>query len=76
MANEEQQRQTTVLFPVRLDEAVMETRQTWAANIRRTRHMGDFQRWKDHDKHQKALTRWLRDLKANAPAAREAPPMG
>jgi hypothetical protein len=61
---EEHQRKQTVLFPVRLDEAVMETDQSWAAEIRRTRHIGDFSRWKDHDSYQKAFERLLRDLKA------------
>ncbi|HEY6251854.1 MAG TPA: toll/interleukin-1 receptor domain-containing protein, partial [Candidatus Angelobacter sp.] len=37
----------TVLFPIRLDDAVMETKQAWAADIRRTRHIGDFCHWKD-----------------------------
>jgi hypothetical protein len=56
-------RSQTVLFPVRLDEAVMETDQAWAADIRRTRHIGDFSRWKNHDTYQQAFERLLRDLK-------------
>jgi hypothetical protein len=54
----------TVLFPIKIDEAVMESEQAWAAAIRRTRHIGDFTRWKDHDSYQKAFGRLLRDLKA------------
>jgi uncharacterized protein YjbI with pentapeptide repeats len=61
---EERKRKQTVLFPVRLDEVVMETNQPWAAEIRRTRHIGDFSRWKDHDAYQAAFERLLRDLKA------------
>ena len=61
---EERKRKQTVLFPVRLDEAVMETNQPWAAEIRRTRHIGDFSRWRDHDAYQAAFERLLRDLKA------------
>ena len=53
-----------VLFPIRLDEAVMQTRQAWAADIRRQRHIGDFTNWKNHDAYQNAFTRLLRDLKA------------
>ncbi len=34
---EERRRNATVLFPVRLDDAVMETGQAWAADIRRAR---------------------------------------
>jgi len=61
---EERKRKTTILFPIRLDSAVMETDQAWVADIRRTRHIGDFTNWKDHDAYQKAFERLLRDLKA------------
>jgi len=61
-----------VLFPIRLDEAVMETSKAWAADIRRTRHIGEFDRWRDHDSYKKALERLLRDLKAETPAQPES----
>jgi hypothetical protein len=54
------------LFPVKLDNTVMETGQAWAADIRRQRHIGDFTRWKEHDEYQKGLKRLLRDLKQEA----------
>jgi hypothetical protein len=54
----------TVLFPVRLDDAVMKIESGWQALIRNTRHIGDFSRWKDHDAYQQAFERLLRDLKA------------
>jgi len=64
-AFEKEQRQgSTVLFPVRLDDSVMDCSHAWAADIRRTRHIGDFRRWKDHGSFQKSLNRLLRDLKA------------
>jgi hypothetical protein len=53
-----------VLFPILLYDAVMETDQAWAASLRRTRHIGDFRAWKDHDPYQKSFERLLRDLKA------------
>jgi hypothetical protein len=59
-----------VLFPIRIDDAVMDTQEAWAASIRRSRHIGDFRKWKDHDAFQKALERLLRYLKAGQ--AREA----
>jgi uncharacterized protein YjbI with pentapeptide repeats len=62
---EESKRNKTVLFPIRLDETAMETDQAWAADIRRTRHIGDFRRWKDHDSYQQAFDRLLHDLKAS-----------
>ncbi len=61
---EENNRGQTVLYPVRLDEIVMGTDQAWAADIRRTRHIGDFSRWKAHDAYQEAFERLLRGLKA------------
>ena len=60
----ERKQNKLVLFPIRLDDAVMETDQAWAASLRRTRHIGDFRAWKDHDQYQKSFDRLLRDLKA------------
>ena len=39
----------TVLFPVRIDDAVMKSKAGWPALLRNTRNVGDFTRWKDHD---------------------------
>lgn len=64
---EERRRKKSVLFPVRLDDAVMDTKEPWAAQLRR-KHIGDFTRWKDHDAYQAAFDRLLRDLKASAQA--------
>lgn len=61
----ERKHNKTVLFPIRLDNTVMDCTQPWAADIRRTRHIGDFTSWKDHDSYQKAFDRLLRDLKAS-----------
>ncbi len=63
LEKERKQSGKLVLFPIRLDDAVMETDQAWAASLRRTRHIGDFRHWKDHDAFQKAFERLLRDLK-------------
>jgi hypothetical protein len=57
-----------VLFPIRTDDAVMDTTAAWAADIRRTRHIADFRKWKDHDAYQQAFERLLRDLKAESRA--------
>ena len=54
-----------VLFPIRIDEAIMHVAVGWATAIRRQRHIGDFQQWKDHDAYQKAFQRLLRDLKTD-----------
>lgn len=60
----EQREKRTVLFPIRLDDEVMETSEAWAADIRRTRHIGDMTGWKVHDSYAKSFERLLRDLKA------------
>ena len=64
---EERQRGGVVLFPVRLDDAVFETKEAWAAKLRANRHIGDFRAWKDHDvyqrTYQRTLERLLRDLR-------------
>jgi hypothetical protein len=58
---EERKRGKTVLFPVRLDEAVMDTDEAWAAKLR-ARHIGDFRKWKDHDAYKQSFERAVRDL--------------
>jgi TIR domain len=53
----------TFLFPIRLDDSIMTSSASWAADIRKKRHIGDFTRWKEHDSYQKAFSRLIRDLK-------------
>jgi uncharacterized protein YjbI with pentapeptide repeats len=60
---EERRRGQLVLFPVRLDNAVLTTAESWAARLRDSRNIGDFRRWKEHDAYTKALDRLLRDLR-------------
>jgi uncharacterized protein YjbI with pentapeptide repeats len=59
---EERKRKQIVLFPVRIDDAVMTTAEPWAAKLRE-RNIGDFLRWKDHDAYKQSFDRVLRDLK-------------
>lgn len=54
----------SILFPIRLDDAVMDADQAWAADIRRTRHIRDFTRWREHDAYAAASSRLMRDLRA------------
>ncbi|HEU5384120.1 MAG TPA: toll/interleukin-1 receptor domain-containing protein [Ktedonobacteraceae bacterium] len=58
----EDRQQCEVLFPIRLDDTVMQTSQAWAATLRRTRHIGDFTNWTDLQAYQSAFDRLLRDL--------------
>ena len=59
---EENKKKNTVLFPIRIDDAVMDSDLAWASKIHRSRHIGDFSNWKDHDAYKKAFDRLLRDL--------------
>lgn len=58
----ERQQHRTVLFPIRLDQTVMDTEQAWAAKLRRDRYIGDFRDWCRQDTYQTALARLLHDL--------------
>ena len=60
----EKDRGELVLFPLRVDETVMNSKIGWAAKLKRDRHIGDFSRWKEHYAYQQAFERLLRDLKA------------
>jgi hypothetical protein len=59
---EERKRKQIVLFPLRLDDVVMQTSEAWAAKLR-ARHIGDFTRWKEHDNYQRSFERLMRDLR-------------
>jgi uncharacterized protein YjbI with pentapeptide repeats len=52
----------TVLFPIRLDDAVMDTKEAWAGLLRRDRNIGDFRRWEDHGAYKQSFERVMRDL--------------
>jgi uncharacterized protein YjbI with pentapeptide repeats len=53
-----------VLFPIRIDDAILTHPAGWPALVRNERHIGDFRQWKDHDAYQATFARLLRDLKA------------
>jgi hypothetical protein len=59
----ERNRKNPVLVSIRLDDAVMETDQAWAASLRRARMIGDFRAWKDAGHYQESFQQLLRDLK-------------
>lgn len=64
--NKEPEGIPNVLFPIRLDTTILTCETEWAKEIRRSRHIGDFEHWKDHDAYQQAFQRLLRDLKAQS----------
>ena len=54
------------MFPVQIDNTVMNIKAGWPAFIRNTRNIGDFRRWKTHEVYQQAFARLLCDLTAEA----------
>jgi len=63
--SEERQRNTTVLFPIRIDDAVFSTTEAWAVKLRDNRNIDGFRDWKKKSNYRKSLDRLLRDLKAS-----------
>jgi hypothetical protein len=55
-----------MLFPIRLDDAVMESKEAWAGLLRRDRNIGHFRHWKEDETYKKSFERVLRDLKLAA----------
>lgn len=60
----EREQGRTVLFPIRLDDAVMQINGGWPAYLKNTRNIGDFTSWKNHDSYLRSLKKLLRGLKA------------
>jgi uncharacterized protein YjbI with pentapeptide repeats len=55
-----------ILFPIRLDNTILESETLWAQRLR-TRHIGDFTNWQDDADYQQAFTALLRHLKVDRP---------
>ncbi|NTV26193.1 MAG: toll/interleukin-1 receptor domain-containing protein [Chlorobiaceae bacterium] len=51
------------LFPIRLDEAIMDCSAGWAAKVRHQYHIADFSGWRDGKTYADAMAHLLRDLK-------------
>ncbi|MGD1853991.1 MAG: toll/interleukin-1 receptor domain-containing protein [Leptolyngbyaceae cyanobacterium] len=65
LEKERERNNQIVLFPVRLDNAVMDSGDGWTRLIKNTRNIGDFCQWKDHDTYQKTFERLVKALKAS-----------
>ncbi len=59
----EKQSGQTVLFPIRIDDAVFDTTEQWAYDLHK-RHIGDFRNWTNPLIYQRSINRLLRDLNA------------
>jgi hypothetical protein len=60
----ERKERRNVIFPIRLDNSVMETNEAWAAKIRRELDIGNFSDWKNHASYNMEFARLLHDLEA------------
>lgn len=58
----EREETRSVLFPIRLDEAVSREVAGWAAFLKNTRNIGDFTGWRSRAKYDASLSRLLLDL--------------
>jgi hypothetical protein len=60
---EERREAKRILFPIRIDDSVMECDKPWATLVRDNRHIGDFKKWKQPEALKKSFERLLRDLR-------------
>ena len=60
----EAQRERPVLIPLRLDERVLISTQSWAVRLRQEHSITDFSKWIDVNEYQKALVQLLNDLQS------------
>ena len=58
----ERESKKTVLFPISIDDHFEKTNKAWATTIRNSRHIGNFQDWKNHDKYQEMFEKLISDL--------------
>jgi hypothetical protein len=58
----ERTEQTSVLFPITVDDEVFRTKKSWAATLQRQRHIGDFRGYTNAASYQEALRKLLSDL--------------
>ena len=72
---EEREREITVLFPIRIDDAVLTTPEPWARKLRDQRNIGDFRQWMESNAYKINLERLLRDLKAAMASPAERLPL-
>ncbi len=59
----ERKEKRTLLFPIRLDNAVMKIDSGWPSLIKNSRNIGDFRHWRTPEAYRQAFDRLVRDLK-------------
>ena len=54
--------QRVILYPIRIDTAVLESQDGWAAALKKRRHIGDFTHWSDPQEYQRTFDQLLKHL--------------
>ena len=54
--------QRVVLYPIRIDDTVLHSKEGWAADLRQERHIGNFTLWKDPERYQEVFDQLLKHL--------------
>ena len=54
--------QRVILYPIRIDESVLKSREGWAAALKKRRHIGDFIHWSDPQEYQRTFDQLLKHL--------------
>ena len=62
---EEIKKKKALLLPIMIDSAVIDSDQTWAVDLRKSRHIADFSNWTDPESYNKALKQLLPALKSD-----------
>ena len=58
----ESEQQRTILFPIRLDDSIIASTSDWATQLRDSKNIGDFRRWKNREEYQRAFARLIANL--------------
>ena len=61
--SEENKRKKPILFPIRVDAAILDSDSAWAEYINKTRNICNFSNWKNHDGYHQALENLLDDIR-------------
>ena len=67
----EAQGNKTILFPIRIDDAVMKAADESSTTLVRSKHIGDFTEWTVPDVYRRAFSRLVKDLTVSAAAEQD-----
>ena len=51
-----------ILYPIRIDDTVLQSQEGWAAALRKRRHIGNFTHWTDPQQYQEVFDQLLKYL--------------